>query len=364
MNDPLDASRTLENAFLSAAQAVKEIVASLDDSERERALLSLVSAYSLAQEMWIFKADPARPAFTDWMAHGRKTAGDSPWTVYLTAPVSACHTYRIHGNLGDAAYFGMQLYRGVQGFNAPSARLAQDRFVVDANGNFEIVVARERPQGAANWLPLTDDDYLLMTREYRYDPSRERPVTLVIERIDALPGAPIPLARRVEKAARYFESVILSTIEIASLLNVNDYSPPSAEVRTPKHGDSLFPNTETFYDGFFVRLQPGEAIELHGRLPEKWRYVSFVFYDRWYATPDYPEVRCYLTAQDLVFNPDGTYTIYISPEDPGHPNWIQTGGLHEGLFSYRYMVANENPKPAVRVVRPDALQNQSIEEES
>ena len=352
MSDPLDTVRTLDATFASTAKAVQDVVAKLDEAERERALLSLVSAYSLAQEMWIFKADPARPAFTDWMAHGRKTAGDSPWTVYLTTPVSPRHSYRVRGNLGDAAYFGMQLYRQVQGFNAPSAQLAQDGLVVDSGGDFEIVVSRERPEGVANWLALTEGDYLLMTREYRYDPSLERPVTLAIERIDSQPGVPIPLTERVEKAARYFESIVGSTIEIASLLSVNDYSPPNAEVRMPKYGDSLFPNTETSYDGFFVRLQPGEAIELRGRLPAVWRYVSFVFYDRWYATPDYPAVRCYLTAKDLTFNPDGTYTIYISAEDPGHPNWIQTGGLHEGLFSYRYMVANDNPRPSVRVVRP------------
>ena len=136
MSDPLDTVRTLDATFASTAKAVQDVVAKLDEAERERALLSLVSAYSLAQEMWIFKADPARPAFTDWMAHGRKTAGDSPWTVYLTTPVSPRHSYRVRGNLGDAAYFGMQLYRQVQGFNAPSAQLAQDGLVVDSGGDF------------------------------------------------------------------------------------------------------------------------------------------------------------------------------------------------------------------------------------
>ena len=46
----------------------------------------------------------------------------------------------------------MQLYRQVQGFNAPSAQLAQDGLVVDSGGDFEIVVSRERPEGVANWL--------------------------------------------------------------------------------------------------------------------------------------------------------------------------------------------------------------------
>lgn len=138
-----------------------------------------------------------------------------------------------------------------------------------------------------NWLPLGDDDYTLMTREYRYNPAKQKPVQINIGRT---------------------------------------------------------------YDGLFVKLKPGQAIKMPGRLPEKWAFVSFVFYDRWYATIDYPRERCYPTGENLVIDADGTYTIYLLPEDPGHPNWIQMGKLYEGLYSYRYMVADSNPKPTIEIV--------------
>ncbi|MGL4651090.1 MAG: DUF1214 domain-containing protein, partial [Caldilineaceae bacterium] len=207
------AYRSMQEAFEKTLAAVESLTAGLSDLERERATFALVCAHSLAQEMWIFKADPAHPAFTDWMAHGRKTAGDSPYTVYLSTPVSAQHTYRVWGNLGQSTYFGMQLYRQVQGFNAPSEKLSS--FQADAEGNFEVILSSERPANAANWLPLSPDDYVLMTREYRYDPALQRPMTVNIERLDTTPVAPIPLADRVRKAASYFESIVLSTIEIA-----------------------------------------------------------------------------------------------------------------------------------------------------
>ena len=193
-----------------------------------------------------------------------------------------------------------------------------------------------------------------MTREYRYDPALQRPARR--DRADRPPAGqpPRPLAERVAKAAGFFEAMILSTIEIAAMLSVNQFSPPDAEVRTPKYGDSLFPNRDTYYDGFFVSLEPGEAVKMTGRLPAAYRYASFVYYDRWYATPDYPRVRCYLTDRDLVFNADGTYTIYLSPDDPGRPNWIQMDGLRQGLFSYRYMLADSNPRPTVEVIPLDA----------
>lgn len=350
MNDSYAPIPRLQEIFTTVAKEVDRVTAGLSDYERERATFAVISALSLAQEMWVFKGDPAQPAFTDWMSHGRKTAGDSPYTVYLTTPLSAKFTYRLHGNMGDATYFGAQLYKQAHGFNALSSVISSDHIQTDAQGNFEVILSKDRPASAVNWLPLGDDDYVMMTREYRHDPAKQRPMQLHIERTDDAPSDPIPLAVRVEKAARYFQSIVLSTIEIASLLSVNQFSPPNAEVRVPKYGDSLFPNKDTYYDGFFVRLQPGQAIKMTGRLPEKWVFVSFVFYDRWYATLDYPRERCYLTGEDLVFNADGTYTIYLSAEDPGHPNWIQMGKLREGLYSYRYMVADSNPKPSIEIV--------------
>jgi hypothetical protein len=228
---------------------------------------------------------------------------------------------------------------------------------VEADGSFEIVCSRDRPEQAANWLPLVDDDYLIMTREYRVDPETQAPMQIQIECVDS-DGAPPPsLAERVDKAASYFKSIVFSTMEIADLLRrgVNRFAPPDGAVRIPKYGDSLFPNKGTFYDGFLVSLRPGEALQLTGRLPSKSAYASFVFYDLWYATLDYPVERCYLTSQDLILNPDGTYTVYISSEDPGRPNWIQMGRLREGLFSYRWMVADSNPKPDVELVKISSL---------
>lgn len=351
MNDQFEALVTLQSTLNEVIKTVDEATTGLSDFERERAMFAVVSAYSLSQEMWLFKADPGKPAFTDWMANGRKTAGDSPYTVYLSTPVNVHHSYRVYGKLGAPTYFGVQIYKQVQGFNAPSSVLSQDEIIIDPEGSFEIIVSKDRPANAKNWMPLYDDDFLLMTREYRYNPKLQTPVQISIERIDLKPSETPPLVERILKTAEYFKAIVFSTIEIASLLNVNQFSPADAEVRMPKYGDSLFPTKDTFYDGFFVRLQPGEAIKLTGKLPEKWVYTSFVFYDRWYATPNYPAVRCYLTGKDLVFDQDGTYTIYISAEHPGHPNWIQTGGLYTGLFSYRYMLADSNPKPKVEKVK-------------
>jgi hypothetical protein len=41
-------------------------------------------------------------------------------------------------------------------------------------------------------------------------------------------------------------------------------------------------------------------------------------------------------------NPDGTYTIVISPQDPGVWNWVSTGGLNQGTISIRFQDLDPN----------------------
>jgi hypothetical protein len=167
MPDPYDMAGVLQDAWKKMTAAVDQATRGLSGFERERALFALVSAHSLAEEMWVFEGDPPQPAFTEWMRDGRKTAGDSPYTAYLSTPISARHTYRLSGNLGECTYFGMQLYRQIQGFNAPGSTLSFSDLVVADNGNFEVIASKERPDKAANWLQLQDGDCVLMRSRRR-----------------------------------------------------------------------------------------------------------------------------------------------------------------------------------------------------
>ena len=138
--------------------------------------------------------------------------------------------------------------------------------------------------------------------------------------------------------------------ELIKAGGTNAYGPPGATYRQPKYGDALFPTLDNTYEGFFVDLAPDEAILLRGRLPRA-RYTSLVFYDRWWATPDYPRVRCYLTDRDLVLNADGSYDAVIAAADPGAPNWIDTGGLTQGIFASRFLLTEEKLLPEASVVK-------------
>ncbi len=130
----------------------------------------------------------------------------------------------------------------------------------------------------------------------------------------------------------------------------NAYPPADAPVHRPRYTGALFPTLDNVYDGFFVDLAPGEALRLRGQAPVA-RYCSLVFYDRWFNTPDFPDHRCYRTLDEVERSADGTYELILGPDDPGHANWIDTGGLSQGIFAIRCLLPQQRFLPAADVVR-------------
>jgi hypothetical protein len=62
----------------------------------------------------------------------------------------------------------------------------------------------------------------------------------------------------------------------------------------------------------------------------------------WTITGDYWNQQSTLNSSQAIPNPDGTYTLVISPTDPGVANWISTGGLNQGTISIRFQDLDQN----------------------
>jgi hypothetical protein len=79
----------------------------------------------------------------------------------------------------------------------------------------------------------------------------------------------------------------------------------------------------------------------------------------WTITDNYWDQQTSLNNSPMqsVANDDGTYTIVVSPTDPGVWNWVSTGGLNQGTISIRFQDLDPNSSPTVssRVVSLDQL---------
>ncbi len=68
--------------------------------------------------------------------------------------------------------------------------------------------------------------------------------------------------------------------------------------------------------------------------------------DDWTVTKDYWNEQTSLNISQATPNGgDGTYTIVVSPTDPGVANWVSTGGLHQGTLSIRFQVLQDGTSP-------------------
>ena len=52
----------------------------------------------------------------------------------------------------------------------------------------------------------------------------------------------------------------------------------------------------------------------------------------------------------MVLDDEGRYEVVIGPDDPGHPNWIDTAGLTEGIFAIRCLLPERRELPTAEVI--------------
>jgi len=342
--------RRLARALQESTELAERTAAGLGPIEAERALFFVQSAYNLAIEMCFQKGDPGAPRLTNWELPWRKFGGDNPTTTYLSAPVAASFRYRLRGHVRGAVYAGVQVYTRGPGYNAPSANIS-DVQLVDADGEIDLLIGGEDPGDGVAWLPLMADDYLVMLRLYRLHPTVEEP-EVRIDRIDDATSVPLSVTERADRAEAFFRDEIASAVSVTEVLResgVNAYPPADAEVHKPRYTGALFPTLDNVYDGFFVDLEPGQSIRLHGKAPSA-RFWSLVFYDRWFNTPDFSVHRCYLTGNDVVTEPDGSYEVVLGPDHCDHPNWIDTAGLRQGILALRCLLPEVRRLPDATVV--------------
>ena len=352
-NPQVAALDSLHQNFLKLSTVVDSMSANLSPVEQQRAAFFLVSTYSLVVQSIIERGDPAHPMLTEWMDPPRKFAGDNPYTIYTQVPVSPNYTYKLTGTRGSYIYLGVQMYGEQSGFNLPTDHTSLSELKFNADGTFDLYIGRERPAEAQNFLALADGDHTFLVRQYFDKREGNVPARLSVVRTDSSSVPSPSYLDRIRRANSLLTDYILGTVDVVALLRenaFNQYPGKDAQVRQPKYGGALYPTKDNRYEGCYISLQPGQAMRVHGRLPKNTLYASYVFYDRWYNTPTYPQVNCFRTMNEIVLNADGTFDLYISPEKINHPNWIDTGGLYEGSYSSRYMLSGETEFPTLEIV--------------
>ena len=296
-----------------------------------------------------FEADPTRPRFQRIVTPTRKFTGDNADAIYYDAEVSPDHEYVVRGSMDGAVYvsFTVECDTWDGGMATRTDGVLNDSsFDVDADGRFEIRVGGK--PAPRNWLPLGPAASRITTRHYyenaesaAADPRRNAALEIATLKPTPPPAAPndASLARGIRRVARFVAARTLGMPPMANAtprpfvsIVPNQFPKP---VPPDDHGLAAF---DAAYSMAPYLIAPGHALVMRARWP-KCRCANVSLWTRFLQTYDYANRRSSRNRKQTTLRPDGSFDIVLAPEDPGHPNWIDTEGRAFGIVFWRFMLA-------------------------
>lgn len=340
----------LSAAGYAGSQPIAPDLDPLDAVESYRHVATLVSH---AVDMFVLSR-PDAPAFVRAFNHDEPTEwkylGDNADTRYFYTNVSADHAYRIRGRRGDDVYLSFVLHAGHPTDSLEqrvAAHCNQRDLVVDADGNFEIVLSTERPPDAVNWMPLGAGAACILSREYYVDRAAARWATYTIERTDGPPPALTAerLAGAMHDATEFLHTAMRSLAPRPGPKNV---------VSAPFRFGAAHPGWGTpdnTYSGCSFELGPDEALVVEGEI------VPCVYWNAQLWNVHMQSIgvgaaAASVNAAQAGLVPGDRFRFTVASSDPGTRPWLDTGGHRHGTVYIRWLGADTTPAtPTATVVR-------------
>ena len=374
----------LRQGFLAAANQQFKLVGGPDEANLQ-ALDNAVDEYALASAFSEQILNPMDPAVVTQVAaphswYGLDVGGsrllyDNPDTIYRFIPVNKTSEYVLTGRILEAtpADTTFSVLEGTSGLT--SSILTLDDLERSPDGSFVITVSGEAATpGQRNHLVLTSSSTLIAARNTLGDWVTEEPMELEVHRVSGprnslfaqlggfvLLGALVndnpllaslaslipPLAIAEAPLVRGTLTALLMIVRGANqeakymALATTD---PSGQLRQPNEMTQPASNAEFLANqlqsnGYF-QLADNQALVLTIDQASA-GFFNLPVYNDWTITDNYWNEQTSLNIDQAVPNPDGSYTLVVSPTDPGVANWVSTGGLNQGTISMRFQNVTE-----------------------
>lgn len=300
--------------------------------------------------------DPLRPHITFVGRPGRTVRGtytlapkgidENPDSVYRVIPMDGASTYLIRGRVAKdrpvVNDFSMLSDAWITAGNLSGSDLK-----VDADGGFTITVGPDPANGQPNHIQTKPDANYMTIRDTLSDWAHQRPNELTVQRIAGPPdGAPLTHEQKREKVLikvrRYFAETVKGHGRILAR-PANIFVQPEI-----KATDGML-ITQAYSLGHF-QLKKDQALVLTIR-PGTAKYMTVPVSNLWGTTMDPVHHLSSRNLDQVKKNADGSFTVVVTPEDPGLENWVDTEGLSEGMLFLRWAaIADSSPgatKPGV-----------------
>ncbi len=326
--------------------------------EQLRAALYRQFAMNLSQGYFFyFQADPEYPDFVPF-ENSAFLAQPNPDGVYHYSAIDGSGIYRVTGQRGTVPVMGFATAANLIGMAEPPGpgydNYDADGLTIDATGHFEVILGTERPAGhTGDWWYLNPDTQFLIVRQFSYDWGNEVDGRLAIERIDlSVPRPPMDAAAVDQRLRGLFGQYVrgLSRVCVGYINNVRARADAS-QVRLQSF-DGLGNGADwpqAYYECLYD-LESGEALILETDMPDEHVYWNVQVIDALWNQVDLLHRHSSINGFQARLDADGKFRAVLSPDDPGVPNWLDTGGQYRGMLIGRWYRCSSHPLPRVTKV--------------
>jgi len=336
----LDLLRDAEKQFLSRNQT-----ADVEIAENYGHILNLVS---MAIDFYMLN-DWERPRFVPVVTQYRKLGGDNAHALYDFAPVLGDRSYLMRGNRGKTAYLGFTIYGGEsEAAVHVCANTNSSEIQFEPDGSFAIVLSpHEVDDRARNHIRLAPESNSFVIRQYFHNDRKEGRATYTIEPLDPVGKPPAASGESTARRLRSMIEVIRGWVNLSPIAYPEEDAAYNAVCAPFKTGESTghWSTPDNLHAFGFYRLRPGEALVLRGRSPEC-LYWSCHLWNACMQSFDYLNYQCAICKEQVQLEPDGSWRLVISPDDPKVANWLDTCGHERGFIYFRWLQAADLP-PAI-----------------
>ena len=328
------------------------------EDERYRAdfyrqlLMNLSYAY-----IQYFQSNPDHPEFMP-LWNSVYLFQPNPDDVYYYAPMDGRKRYRIVGDRGGIHMINFQFGKGMMGMVEPgggeqhSSYLDDQDLKVGPDGKFEILLSTEEPEPGytGTFHRIREDVDCVMVRLRSYDWGNEADTRLAIECLDA------PSRKRRMDVAEIDEK-LRGALTLSNRLNPLFYGFQNQTLeRMGKNAFELEPFADTglanqLYWTAVFDLADDEALIVETELPETHRYWNIQVNDPYFNAVEFVYRQTSLNGHTARIDSDGKFRAVLAHEDPGVPNWLDTGGFNEGTLFGRWTQCSSTPVPSATKVK-------------
>ena len=287
--------------------------------------------------------------FTQW-------GGPNQDNVYHHTRIDSKHRYRIRGKMHSCEHFVMTLRVGFMHMKEWGTKKAISSTELDIGpgDDFEILLGGDGTE--PGWWPIPEEVTTLSLREYYVDWQPLEPAVFTIECVDEVPTpprlAPHAVAAKLDHALEQVER---------SMFGWNDYM----NKHRAAGRNNEFSSQQTVAKGLkdaryaflFWELAPDQALVIETDVPRARYWGLQLATLAWFEQVDPIHRVTSINQHQAVLSSDGLVRFVLAHEDPGVPNWLDTGDHEKGLLTYRWFWPESDPSPRTQVLPASCVAN-------